>query len=82
MKSHNILKFSRNSIVSLRCTCLLKKKQFCENPNGYGKRVSVYLLGQSSHVSVVAKFEGYTYSGACLEKVEKREDDETFKQHL
>ena len=33
MKSHNILKFSRNSIVSLRCSAgLLKKKQFCENP--------------------------------------------------
>ena len=58
-KNHHFLKFSQNSIVTLRYTGLLKKQQFCEKLIYKTMvKVSLYLQGQSSHVSAMANFKG------------------------
>ena len=66
------LKFPQNSIVTLRCSGLLKKKQLCEKQILKTMvKVSVYLLGQSSDVSAMTNFMGTHTSDECFEKVEK-----------
>ena len=72
-KNHNFLKFNQNSIVTLICTGLLKKKQLCEKLIlKIMVKVSVYSLGQSSHVSAMANLKGIHTSVHVLKtKVEK-----------
>ena len=69
-KKSNFLKFPPNSSVTPRCKDLLKKKQLCKTLIlKIMDKVSVNLLGQSSHV--LWQILRYPYSNACFEKVEK-----------
>ena len=82
-KNHNFLKFPRNSIETLGCTGV-QEKEIIIYKNRILKTMvqeSVYLLGQSSHVSVMANFTG-THTPMRVLKNGEREDNETFRQHL
>ena len=62
-KNHNFLKFPQNTIINLRCTDLLKKKQLSENRILKTMvKVNMYLLGQSIVMFLHSRFEGYPYS--------------------
>ena len=50
---------SKLQVPTFKCRGLLKKKQLCEKMILKTMvKVSVYLLGQSSHISAMANFRG------------------------